>query len=138
MNTATGTVTLAPWWADHSELSALVSWLDDTGRANDIRDAVAVLEKPWNWENERAAMLADRAGAVFFACYDRDSVDTEVDDVTKLPANADRAGAGVAPVSSKDIASVCEEFNISAQVFNAAGELVGRVDRLGDWKREAA
>lgn len=121
-----------PWWTDHNELAALISWLDATGRANDIRDAVAVLGKPWNWSNEHAAMLADRAGAVFFPCYARQDVDPEENDANGVPPD------GVGPVTYQQIAEVCEKYDISAQAFNAAGDHVGNVDKYGDWKREAA
>lgn len=117
-----------PWWAKHDELCALIRWLSEERGDLQVADVVAILEKPWNWSDEHAAMILSRGAPSLFPVYARDEVDPEERDAAKVPLD------GKGPVALKAIVEACEHFAISARCLDAAGNLVGAVDRKGAFR----
>ena len=47
------------WCADCGEIARLLRWLQG-GDGLDVRDAIAIVEKPWNWDREYQEMCAEQ------------------------------------------------------------------------------
>lgn len=54
-----------PWYADHSNLLTLATWMEERSLIHTADEAIRVFEKPWNYEDEwaecTAALAAERA-----------------------------------------------------------------------------
>lgn len=50
------------WCSEPSEIARLLRWLasDDRDTPIDLPNAISVVEKPWKWIDEYAAMLAEQ------------------------------------------------------------------------------
>lgn len=55
-----GTARAMEWWMVSANIVALVRWLD-AGEGLTFERALEIVERPWRWNDEYAAMLAERA-----------------------------------------------------------------------------
>ncbi len=70
------------WWYDHSEISRLLRWLDESGVLL-VQDCIRICEKPWHWDDEYEEMCAEQSGkaAARDAAIDRADCRSEVADL---------------------------------------------------------
>jgi hypothetical protein len=59
------------WWDDSGNIAALLRWLRD-GDGIALDEAIYVVEKPWNWEEEWQAMQAAQTRPDLAKCEDED------------------------------------------------------------------